>query len=279
MAEFDFSQKYTARPHFTAFHQRDHRWAALVCHRRAGKTVACIAELVTRAIKSKKHNPRYAYVAPFYKQAKEIAWVYLKEQTEGLAVEIRESDLRVVLPNGAWISLYGADNPDALRGIYLDGVILDEYGDSRPSLWGEVILPTLADRRGWCIFIGTMKGKNHFYDVLEMAKKDPNWFHMELKASDSGIIDDEELNEMRNIVDESQFLQEFECDPTAAVKGTYYAELVAKLETTNRTLLTDLYDPAQPVQVKANCLANILKRWASVSCRCPYNHVGTARKT
>jgi phage terminase large subunit len=199
-----------------------------------GKTVACVNELALRAIYTPKTNARYAYVAPFYKQAKDVAWVYLKEATKGLAVEVRESDLRVILPNGAWITLYGADNPDALRGIYLDGVVLDEYGDSRPSLWEQVILPTLTDRRGWAVFIGTPKGKNHFYHVHQRAIKDPNWFSMTVKASESGILNAEDLKEIRAMSAESDYLQEFECDFTAAVKGTYYADQIRDLELTGQ---------------------------------------------
>ena len=163
---------YTPRPQFTEFHARSQRFSSLVCHRRAGKTVACVNDLVAKALHTRKKNARYAYIAPFYRQAKDVAWVYLKEATEGIATKTRESDLRVELPNNAWITLYGADNPDALRGLYFDGAILDEFGDCRPSLWAEVVLPTLLDRRGWAVFIGTPKGKNHFYQMNEISKKD-----------------------------------------------------------------------------------------------------------
>lgn len=247
MAEFNLD--YTPREQFKALHTRTRRWSALVCHRRAGKTVAAIYETLIRSLYTPKKNARYAYIAPFYKQAKDVAWQYLKEATAGLAVETRESDLRVILPNGAWITLYGADNPDALRGIYLDGVVLDEYGDCKPSLWGEVILPTLADRKGWAIFIGTIKGKNHFYHTLEKARTTPEkWFYMCLKASESGILDDDELLELKGIMDEAQYMQEFECDPTAAIKGAYYAGLIQELEAEGKiAAMPDLYDRNEPV--------------------------------
>jgi phage terminase large subunit len=244
----DFKLVYDPRKQFVPLHQRQLRWAALVCHRRAGKTVACVNELVIRAVYSNKDAPRYAYIAPYYRQAKDIAWVYLKEAVKGLAIETRESELRVVLPNGAWITLYGADNPDALRGIYLDGVVLDEYGDCRPSLWEEVILPTLADRKGWAIFIGTPKGKNHFYKIHQKYQKDANAYSLVLKASESGIIDPEELLLMKDQMEESKFQQEFECDFEAAVKGTYYAEMIKDMEVRGDIApKPDLYDPAHPV--------------------------------
>ena len=243
---------YEPRDQFLAFHQRDKRFASLVCHRRAGKTVACVWEMIIRALYTKKTNARYAYLAPFYRQARDIAWSYLKEATSAFAVETRESDLRVVLPNGAWITLYGSDNPDALRGIYLDGVILDEYGDCRPSLWAEVILPTLADRRGWAVFIGTAKGKNHFYETNERAKKDDSWYQMTLKASESGLLPESDLQEIKEQLEPAQYDAEFECDFTSAVLGTYYAEDIQTCEKEGRSQLANLFTPNKPVYVSAD---------------------------
>ena len=118
--------QYNPREQFVDFHRRHQRNALMVCHRRMGKTVGCIGDLTVRALHTLKPDARYGYVAPFRQQAKEIAWVYLKNMTEGIRVEApRESELRVKLPNDAWITLYGADNPDALRGLYFDGLILD----------------------------------------------------------------------------------------------------------------------------------------------------------
>jgi len=169
--------------------------------------VACVNDLVTRAVYTSKKRARYGYIAPFYRQAKDVAWVYLKEATEGLTVKVYESSLTVELFNGARISLYGADNPDALRGIYFDGVIIDEFGDCRPSMWAEVVLPTLADRRGWAVFIGTPKGKNHFFDMWQRSIKEEGWFNFMLKASESGLLPDEELREMESQMTEDQYLQ------------------------------------------------------------------------
>jgi phage terminase large subunit len=161
MSEVHLEIDYKPREAFKPFHARSQRWAALVCHRRAGKTVACVGELVGRAVATPKQNARYAYIAPYYSQAKQVAWDYLKRMVAPLGAEARESELAVILPdNGAVIRLFGADNPDALRGIYFDGVVLDEYADTKPSLWGAVIRPLLADRKGWAVFIGTPKGRN-----------------------------------------------------------------------------------------------------------------------
>lgn len=251
MSEMTF--EYEPREQFKALHERTQRWACLVVHRRGGKTVACINELIARATYTPKKNARYAYIAPFYRQAKDVAWQYVKEFGKGVIVKIRESELRVELFNGAWITLYGADNPDALRGLYLDGVVLDEYGDCRPSLWGTVVLPCLADRKGWAIFIGTPKGKNHFWDINERAKKEDGWYELTLKASDSGIIDDEELGEMKMQMSPEEYQQEMECDFTAAVKGTYYADIVQGMEQAGTIgPLVAVYDPSLPVKVSSD---------------------------
>jgi hypothetical protein len=218
-----------------------------VCHRRAGKTVACINEVVTRALYTQKKNARFAYIAPFYRQAKDVAWQYLKEATAEFAIATRESELRVILPNGAWITLYGADNIDALRGIYLDGVIIDEYGDCRPGLWGEVILPTLADRKGWAVFIGTPKGNNHFKHTYDRARKE-GWFVMNLKASVSGILDPKELEEMRKQMSDEEWAQEMECSFQAALRGAYYGDQLAELQA-NEHISTVPHNPDLPVFV------------------------------
>ena len=221
---------YEPRAPFIPFHQRSNRFAAMCFHRRAGKTVACIYELIIRGLRTKKKRARFAYIGPYRQQAKEIAWEYLIEGTNGIRKgPPRLSDLKITLPNDATIQLYGADNADALRGLYFDGVILDEYGDWRPSIWGEIVLPTLMDRRGWAVFIGTMKGKNHFYQQLKRAENEPSWFYMQMKASESGILSDEDLAIMAAEMSEDQYQQEMECNPDAAVQGTYYASLVGAL--------------------------------------------------
>lgn len=199
---------------------------------------------------TQKKSARYAYIAPFYRQAKDVAWQYLKEATAEFAIAVRESDLRVILPNGAWVTLYGADNPDALRGLYLDGVILDEYGDCRPGLWGQVVLPTLADRKGWAIFIGTPKGNNHFKATFDKAHKE-GWFAMHLKASQSGILDEEELAEMRKQMTPEEYDQEMECSFQAALLGAYYGDLMADAENDGRIGEVP-WDPDYPVHVSSD---------------------------
>ena len=134
----------------------------------------CINDLIREAMCNQQEAPRYAYIAPQYKQAKAVAWDYLKKYTGPIpGTQVHEAELRVELPNGARIRLYGADNPDSLRGIYLDGVVLDEYAQMHPSLFTEVIRPALSDRLGYAIFIGTPKGRNAFYDLYTNVKNRP----------------------------------------------------------------------------------------------------------
>ena len=243
---------YEPRDAFIKFHQRSERWAALCVHRRGGKTVACIHDAVLRAMYTQKKKAKYAYIAPFRKQAKEIAWEYLKDATNGIrSGPPRESDLRIKLYNGATIQIYGADNPDSIRGLYFDGLIVDEYGDMRPNLWGEILLPTLIDRQGWAVFIGTMKGKNHFYKTLLKAETAPNWHYMQLKASESGILSDEDIMELRSQLSEAQYQQEFECNPNAAIMGTYYSDIIAEMEMEER-MGNHPYDPNELVHCSAD---------------------------
>lgn len=216
---------YSPRVQFLPFHDRKQRFAVLVAHRRAGKTVSCVNELVKGALTCDKPKPRFAYIAPLFKQAKDVAWEYLKEYTAVIpGRDVNETELRVDLPNGGRIRLYGADNPDSLRGIYLDGVILDEYADMRPSIWTEVIRPALSDRIGWATFIGTPKGHNDFWKKWQESENDPAWLRILLKASETGIVNPAELEAARKDMSEDEFAQEFECSFTAAVRGAYYAK-------------------------------------------------------
>lgn len=217
------SVDYRPRDAFAQYHDRDRRWACIVAHRRAGKTVATVFDLLTAALSTKKEAARYAYIAPYYAQAKQIAWDYLKRFGAPVAARVMESELAVDLHNGARVRLFGADNPDALRGIYLDGVVLDEYGDQRPSVWGEIIRPLLTDRKGWATFIGTPKGKNHFYDIRQQARTSPEWMYCELRASETGILDADELASARKDMTDAQFRQEFECAFDVPALGAVYA--------------------------------------------------------
>jgi len=197
-------------------------------------------------METKLPDPRFAYVAPLYGQAKDVAWQYVTHYARGLGAIVNETELRADLPNGARIRLYGADNPDRLRGIYLDGAILDEFGNMRPSVWGEVIRPMLADRQGWAVFIGTPAGHNEFYDKWQDAQTNRDWYSVMLKASETGILSADELADARKTMSEDQYEQEFECSFEAAIRGAYFASQMRAMREDGR-LGKVLFDPARPV--------------------------------
>ncbi len=214
---------YRPRVQFLPLHRRKQRWSVAVAHRRAGKTVACINDLIDAALRCRAHEPRFAYVAPYFSQAKDVGWSYLKQYTAMIpGTQANESELRVDLPNGGRVRLYGADNYERLRGLYFDGLVLDEYGDMDPRAWQEVLRASLADRQGWAIFIGTPRGLNHFADAWERAQAADDWFALQLKASETGLLPAAELADARREMSEEQYLAEFECSFAASVIGAYF---------------------------------------------------------
>lgn len=226
---------YRPREAFEGFHNRTQRFASIVAHRRAGKTVGSLNDLIKRAVEFDRPDGRFAYVAPYRHQAKDVAWSYLKFYTAPLpGIEVSESELHVTLPTGSRVRLYGSDNYDAMRGVYFDGVILDEYADHHPQAWREVIRPALADRLGWATFIGTSKGKNAFYDIHKLAEESPDWFALRLKASETGIIPQSELDAMRAQMSANEYAREMECDFDAAIEGAYFADGMAKAQADGR---------------------------------------------
>jgi len=234
---------YVARDIFVPYHARRERFACLVAHRRAGKTVACIMDLIDAALRCKAKNPRFAYVAPLYNQAKRVAWDYVQDYCRKIpGAEMNQAELRADLPGGGRIRLYGADNPDNLRGEYFDGVVLDEAADMSPRVWSEVIRPALSDRKGWATFIGTPKGENEFYDIYQRSKTDPDWYSIVLKASETGVIDADELRMARHDMTPEQYAQEYECSFSAAVIGSYYGREMDAVEQSGR-ISNGLYDP------------------------------------
>lgn len=222
---------YRPRKLLLPFHQRTQRWAVIVAHRRFGKTVGIINEFVKAAVSSTKNDARYGFFAPFYSQAKDIAWSYLRHYAGYVpGAQFHESELRCDIPNGSRIRLYGTENYDRIRGLGFDGVALDEFGDMDPRAWTEAIRPALSDRKGWATFIGTPKGQNHFYDMWDQAQGDPSWFTLMLKASQTGIIDEQELADARRMLTAEQYASEYECSFFGSVVGSYYGEDLGALE-------------------------------------------------
>ena len=206
-----------------------HRFSVIVAHRRFGKTVGMVNHVIKMCIKNRKRSPMYAYLAPYRNQAKQIAWNYIKYYTHVIpGMKTNESELYVEFPSrfkgavGGRIYIIGADHPDALRGTYWDGAILDEYAQIKPELWDEVLRPALADRKGWATFVGTPKGQNQFYEIYQRAQKEPEWYCCLYRADESGVFDEggrygpEELESMKKDMSAEAIRQELYCDFTAS---------------------------------------------------------------
>jgi phage terminase large subunit len=225
------------------------RFNVLVMHRRFGKTVMCINDLIDQAVRCTKDRPRYAYISPLYRQSKQVAWDYLKHYTRNFPdISTNEAELRVDFGE-ARIQLFGADNPDSLRGIYLDGVVLDEYAQMPGKLWTEVIRPSLTDREGTATFIGTPKGRNAFWDLYDESLRGvrgPDWYADLKRASETKILPDSELRGARQDMTEDEYEQEFECSFTAAIGGAYYGKIINQAEKEGRIARVP-YDPAVKV--------------------------------
>ncbi len=208
-----------------SIHDDGHRFKTISCGRRWGKTVFAVNEIIKRAIEA---PGQYWYIAPTYKQAKLIAWEMMKRYA---VPEIRrkanESELSIELVNGSLIRLMGADNPESLRGVGLNGCVLDEFADIKRTVWSTIVRPMLSDKMGWAIFLGTPKGKiNHLYEhfVRDIDKADPEYRTIEnariepdkdfksfiFRTVDSPYIDPQEVEKARAELAPQYFRQEYE---------------------------------------------------------------------
>jgi hypothetical protein len=238
---------FIPREHQKQAHENRKRFSVIVWHRRAGKTIFAVLELLLAAAEAKRKDSRFAYIAPYYGQAKSVCWDILKGYASQIpGVEIKEGELRVILPNGSTIRLFGADNPNTLRGLYFDGVVLDEVSDMRPEIWGTVIRPLLTDRQGWALFIGTPNGINLFSEVYYSALKDPEWYADLKRYDQTNAVPLDEIERARKEMAPPIFSQEFECDFHAA-SANAFIPLNILLEAQRRLLNPHSYDHAAMV--------------------------------
>ena len=243
---------YKPRPLQKDMHTQLARWNVMVMHRRFGKTVWAVNQLIKHTLTCELPRPRTAFVAPTFAQAKRIAWDYVKFFAGNIpGVTFNETELRADFPNGGRLMLLSAENPDALRGIYLDQCIFDEFGMQSPRVWSEVVRPALSDRQGSACFLGTPAGHNHFFDLLETAKSqveegNKDWYFKICKASETGVVKPEELDAARAQMTPEQYEQEYECSFTAAIIGAYYGKLLGAADEDGRITRVP-YDPAYPV--------------------------------
>ena len=232
-----------------------HRYSVAITHRRFGKTVAVLNHLLRDALTSKKPSPRFHLLSPTYRQAKNVSWDYLKQFSSSVAgVRFNESELRADYPNGARIQLLSGENGgQGIRGIYSDGFVIDEAGMMDNTIFGEIVRPALADRNGlngeqtYCIFVGTPMGHNALYDFYARAKEDPDWHCAVYKASETGILPEEELRAARASMPEGIYDAEFECSFESHVPGAVYAKELQKMDE-NGQIGNIPYDPGLNVQ-------------------------------
>lgn len=241
----DITLDYLPRPYQREMHDDTTRFKVIVLHRRAGKTVYAIQQLIKDIWTCSLKKPQGAYIAPLYSQAKRIAWNYLMDFTRVIpGMVYNQSELTAIFPGGARIMLLGADNPDNIRGMYFDSVVMDEVAQMSPRVFSEVVRPALADRKGKCTFLGTPMGQNLFYELYEKARDAKDWDRYLLKWNDTNILDPEEVEAARQEMSESEFEQEFECSWTAAIKGAFYAKELGDIESQIRAVP---YDSTYPV--------------------------------
>lgn len=197
------------------------RFVVLALHRRAGKTELALKKLLDAAVKCNKELPQYFYVAPYLKQAKIIAWARLKQMVAPLIphgmVDVSEVELAVTFRhNGAIIRVFGGDLPDAMRGVRLDGCVIDEVAQIKPEVWDEIIQPALSDRMGWAWMLGTPKGINLFSSLFFAADTRAGWARARYTVYDTDALDAGEVERLRQSMSEMGFAREYLCDFAAA---------------------------------------------------------------
>lgn len=234
----------------TEFVKNMKKFNVLVLHRRAWKTIVAIVVLVYKALTNKG---TYGYLAPFKNQAKTIGWDALYKIAGQIPwVDFNVSELRCVLPNGSVITLFGADKKEALRGLDLKGVVLDEYADMPHGLYSEILFPMLnAHKDSFTLWIGTPKGYNIFYDLYMKALKDEGYYTMLKTVYDTGLLDESQIADAKKEMttamwDDSAFRQEMLLDWSVAVKWSYYWDEIEKTKKEGR-IIRDVYNKNLPV--------------------------------
>lgn len=247
---------YSPRKHFRSLHNSPKRFKFVVAHRRAGKSVSCINELIKKALQNTRQYPppRYAYVGPSFAQTKDLIWGYAKHYTSGFkdmeGYNISEGDLTITLPNGASIALYGgAAAWERMRGLYFDGIVLDEFAMLNPAVFSTVVRPCLADYRGWAIVSGTSNGDDHFHEQYKKALLDPElWDIFVLPVTDTDALHPDEVIEMTKDMTPEEFAREMLCSFNAPIEGAYYASAINDAELAKPSRVTKVpYDTATGV--------------------------------
>ncbi len=287
MADLHVTIPYTPRAWAKRLHASDKRFGALVLHRRAGKTTAVVNHHLRAATNDAWERRRlltlvphftdkelgdlinppggrhYGHVMPTRVQAKAVAWDKLKHYASAFPkklLKFNESELLIRFPGGHKVQLFGADDPDALRGLAFSGLSFDEYSDQPPNIFTEVLSKGLADHLGYALFVGTIKGKDQLYLTHQAARLSADWFALwqdidtslqteagaTVTALRQAMIDDRKLVDS-GIMSQSEFDQEWYLSTDAAIKGAYYMAELAKARADKR-ICSVPYDPMLPVE-------------------------------
>ena len=232
---------YRPRRHFRELHASEKRWIFVCAHRRAGKTVALANHSIRAAYLNQRQwpPPRYGYVGPSFEQAKDLVWAYLKQYTAPIdGVRFLENELAVVLPhNGAIIKLYGGANAyERMRGMYFDGIVLDEFPLLQKTVYSTVVRPCLADYRGWAIVSGTSNGDDHFNTLRLKAMNDERWDVFVIPLSETGeeALSSAEAFELTQDMSPDEYAREMECSFDAPVEGAYFSDALNALSLQGR---------------------------------------------
>jgi phage terminase large subunit-like protein len=187
------------------------RFKVIAAGRRTGKSRMAAWRLIVSALEADKGH--VWYVAPTQQQARDIMWQQLLELGNPVVANSHVNNMQLTLINGSIISLKGADRPETMRGVALKFVVLDEYADIKPTVFEQILRPALADLKGHCIFIGTPKGRNHFYDIYKMGQsgkpETKDWKSWHFTSFDNPLLDKEEIEVAKNTMSTFAYRQEF----------------------------------------------------------------------
>lgn len=221
-------------------------------HRRSGKDKLDL-NIVAREMQRNVGN--YYYLYPTYAQGKKALWEgigkdgfryinhFPKELLEG---DVNNSEMKIRYKNGSLFQVVGTDDIDRLVGTNPRGCVFSEYSLQNPKAW-DFIRPILRENGGWAIFNYTPRGKNHGFDMYEMALKNPQWFVSKLTVEDTNVLTEQDIQEERDAgMTEDMIQQEFYCSFTAAIQGSYYWEQYNEAEEAGRFSNVP-YDPLLPV--------------------------------
>lgn len=245
----------TLRDHQKPLFEDPKRFNIWICHRRFGKTWAAVLKVLISALVNTNMRPQYAYLLPEGEQAEKVAWPAFMDliyDLPGFKVNNQKKTIEIEA-NRAKIYVLGLKEPDRLRGLYLDGVVIDEFGDINSSAWGEVIYPTLTDRKGWAVITGTPKGKDGLYEMFCIGKKmieehPESWDVRLIDVYSSSVFTEQEIQEKRDMMTDAQFRQEYLLDFDADFNNRYYSELINRAKENGR-IGSFSYNPKLPVHV------------------------------